>query len=313
MMNVRNPADEALVSLLAELKSRDYRFTTVGNPTHRRVIGRDRDALGVTLRDVFGWSRAFDPEVFDPVLVALLRRAGCLVEHATSARSAVRVSSMGDDLLLHSGWPANTPNAVFFGPDTYRFARYLNQTVGALPAGSKIIDLGTGSGAGGIVAARCAPDAAVILTDINPLAARFAAVNACAAGINADVRLGDGLYAAPAMVDLVIANPPFIAGATGRVYRAGGDRHGGRLALEWIEAALPRLRLGGHVLMYTGATVVDGVDQFLCALRTIIEPRMHALTYEELDPDIFGSELNNPAYADAERIAAVGLRVTRTM
>ena len=31
--------------------------------------------------------------------------------------------------------------------------------------------------------------------------------------------------------------------------------------------------------------------------------------YAELDPDIFGEELGEPAYADVERIAAVGLVV----
>jgi hypothetical protein len=29
--------------------------------------------------------------------------------------------------------------------------------------------------------------------------------------------------------------------------------------------------------------------------------------YEEIDPDVFGEELDRPAYATADRIAAVGL------
>jgi hypothetical protein len=29
--------------------------------------------------------------------------------------------------------------------------------------------------------------------------------------------------------------------------------------------------------------------------------------YEEIDPDVFGEELDRQAYADADRIAAVGL------
>jgi hypothetical protein len=33
-------------------------------------------------------------------------------------------------------------------------------------------------------------------------------------------------------------------------------------------------------------------------------------TYEELDPDVFGNELDAPSYADVERIAAVGLVAT---
>ena len=33
--------------------------------------------------------------------------------------------------------------------------------------------------------------------------------------------------------------------------------------------------------------------------------------YRELDPDVFGEELEEPAYAEAERIAAVALVVQR--
>ena len=32
--------------------------------------------------------------------------------------------------------------------------------------------------------------------------------------------------------------------------------------------------------------------------------------YEEIDPDVFGEELENPAYAEVERIAAVVLTLT---
>jgi hypothetical protein len=35
------------------------------------------------------------------------------------------------------------------------------------------------------------------------------------------------------------------------------------------------------------------------------------MAYGELDPDVFGEELDTPAYACAERIAAVGLVVQR--
>jgi hypothetical protein len=36
------------------------------------------------------------------------------------------------------------------------------------------------------------------------------------------------------------------------------------------------------------------------------------VTYEELDPDVFGEELEQAQYAQVERIAAVGLRVRLT-
>jgi hypothetical protein len=35
------------------------------------------------------------------------------------------------------------------------------------------------------------------------------------------------------------------------------------------------------------------------------------MTYEELDPDVFGGMLRRPAYDDVERIAAVGAVIRR--
>ena len=63
----------------------------------------------------------------------------------------------------------------------------------------------------------------------------------------------------------------------------------------------------------SGTAIVAGHD----ALRATLEQAMHAagctLRYRELDPDIFGEELDRPAYADAgvERIAAIGAIATR--
>mgnify|MGYP001283916702 CR=1 FL=1 len=37
-----------------------------------------------------------------------------------------------------------------------------------------------------------------------------------------------------------------------------------------------------------------------------------AWTYEEVDPDVFGEELESPAYSTADRIAAVVLTATRS-
>ncbi|MGE0403972.1 MAG: SAM-dependent methyltransferase, partial [Kofleriaceae bacterium] len=33
------------------------------------------------------------------------------------------------------------------------------------------------------------------------------------------------------------------------------------------------------------------------------------LVYEEIDPDVFGEELDTPAYRDVDRIAAVGATI----
>ena len=64
-------------------------------------------------------------------------------------------------------------------------------------------------------------------------------------------------------------------------------------------------------MLYTGAAIVDGTDPLLDALRQELDGSGHRWTYRELDPDVFGEELDEPAYADVDRIAAVALVVQR--
>ena len=83
-------------------------------------------------------------------------------------------------------------------------------------------------------------------------------------------------------------------------------------ALAILDAALGRLAPGGTLLLYTGAAVVNGHDPF----RAEAEERLAAhpgvgWTYREMDPDVFGEELDTAAYLEADRIAAVVLTVTR--
>jgi hypothetical protein len=47
------------------------------------------------------------------------------------------------------------------------------------------------------------------------------------------------------------------------------------------------------------------------SLRPTLDLRGCRWSYRELDPDVFGEELLEPAYARAERIAAVSLVVQR--
>ncbi len=48
-----------------------------------------------------------------------------LEAHGELWRSRVRWSSLGDLLLVHSAWPTDSSDAVFFGPDSYRFAQLI--------------------------------------------------------------------------------------------------------------------------------------------------------------------------------------------
>ena len=57
--------------------------------------------------------------------------------------------------------------------------------------------------------------------------------------------------------------------------------------------------------------MVDGRDAFLEAARAMLTSDAFGWTYRELDPDVFGEELEKPGYERVERIAAVALTVTR--
>jgi len=53
-------------------------------------------------------------------------------------------------------------------------------------------------------------------------------------------------------------------------------------------------------------------DELRAALERELPALGCTLRYRELDPDLFGEELDKPAYADVERIAAVGAVVERS-
>jgi methylase of polypeptide subunit release factors len=105
-----------------------------------------------------------------------------------------------------------------------------------------ILDVGAGAGVGGLVAERHAPGAKVYLSDINPAALELARANAAHAGISAEIVLAPGLDGAPADLDLIVANPPYVAGESGRAYKDGGDLHGARLSLDWAIAGMGHWR-----------------------------------------------------------------------
>ncbi len=159
--------------------------------------------------------------------------------------------------------------------------------------------------------ARAARVSSLILTDVNQTSLALARINVHAAGMIGDVRLGSGLDAVPETADLIIANPPFIAGDSGRTYRDGGDMKGARLSLDWALTAAGQLAPQGRFVLYTGSAIVDGVDALHDALQEGLDTTAFDLAYEELDPDIFGEQLSSPGYEDVERIAAVSAIITR--
>lgn len=297
---------QALCGLLRALSALHYRFVAVTPATHARVFARTVPSP-VRLCDVFGWSRPFTEPDLPSDVVALMRQAGVLEETAGGLFSAVRVASLGGDLFFHSRYPTEAQDAVFFGPDTYRFAAFVGRHLPLLGAHA-ILDYGAGSGAGGVAAARLAPDATLTLVDINPMALDLARVNLEVAGLDADVM--DNLEDVDPP-DVVIANPPYIMDESGRAYRDGGNLLGGQAPLAWAERALATLQPGGTLLLYTGAAYSEGQSPLLAALATLCADQSASLVVEEIDPDVFGEEIDKPAYAEVERIAAVGVVITK--
>lgn len=303
---------EAAVALLKQLDELGYSFTAITPASHERVLARRGGERAGDLRDVFGWSMRFEPELLPEPVRAALEEAGLLLRDERGCRSRVRVAELGGHLFLHSAFPTTDENSVFFGPDTYRFVRFLGQVLDGRPV-RQLVDLGAGCGPGGISAAALVEADAITLVDRNPLASAFARANAEAAGVEVSVLEGDSLDAVGGEVDCIIANPPFIVDDLGRAYRDGGDNLGIGVALGWAGEAMRRLEPGGTMLLYTGTPIVGGEDRLLQALAAEADEMGFSLSYEEIDPDIFGEELDTGAYAEAgvERIAAVGAVLTR--
>jgi methylase of polypeptide subunit release factors len=297
--------DDPRLRLLQELKTRDYSFTTVTPATHEIVISR-LEARPPSLREIFGWNRPFAGSDLDPALLALLERAEALEENEGLLRSRLRVASLGADLFLHSAFPTQEADAVFFGPDSYRFARFIRQQMPVLAQPAAIVDMGAGSGVGGIVAARSAPGSRVMLVDCNQAALDLAQLNAAAAGVDVELVQSDQV---PRGADLMIANPPYLVDPLERTYRNGGGLLGAEVALAWLEQALERLNPGGAVLLYTGAAFVDGEAPLLREIGRACDAAGAQWSSDEIDVDVFGDELSRPAYGNVERIAALGIVV----
>ncbi|NHZ96005.1 class I SAM-dependent methyltransferase [Massilia sp. CCM 8734] len=303
----------ALYALGCGLKQHGYVFTTVTPLTHSRVNARLANGWAHDLAGIFGWSRPFKPAVVNSTLIELLHQGEVLNHDNGMLRSVLRASTLDGQLYLHSAYPTNASDAVFFGPDTYRFVRALRASLAArsLPV-RRAADIGCGAGPGAITIALAHPDASVFAVDINPAALVLADVNARIAGVTNVVPTNSNLLSqVEGQFDLIVANPPYLIDREQRAYRHGGGDLGAALSVAIVDEAIKRLAPGGTLMLYTGAAIVASADPF----RQAVEPRLRAAgfhwTYDEIDPDVFGEELDEAPYAYADRIAAVWLCATR--
>ena len=298
-----------LVALARAVQATGYDFVTPTPATHARVNARAGCDWATDLRGVFGWSRPFREAVLPPGIMAAMADAGVLEPHQGGWRSLVRLSSLDGLLFLHSAYPTAAADAVFFGPDTYRFAQ---ATLGAMDRlVTRAVDIGCGAGPGAILIARDHGLARVFAVDINERALQLTRANAALAGVAVVAVNSDLLSALPGNFDLIVANPPYLVDPAARAYRHGGGELGAALSLAILDAAIGRLAPGGTLLLYSGAAIVNGQDPLRNAAATRLAGSGLSWTYREMDPDVFGEELDGGAYAHADRIAAVVLTARR--
>jgi release factor glutamine methyltransferase len=306
--------DHALIELGRWLRTRGYCFITPTPATHQRVNARPTSSQTMTIEGALGWSRPFRAGAL-PEIEAMLAAGGALHRDGPWCRSAVRFSTIASNdgdppgagreaaLFVHSAFPTLDPRSVFFGPDTYRFVRAVRHH--ARPA-NRLVDIGAGTGAGGLSVLDRARR--ITLADINPRALAFARINRVLAGATdstVEIVESNVLAAIEGEIDAVIANPPYLADPQHRAYRDGGGELGTALALRIAEQALARLAPGGQLILYTGSPVIDGHHPLHEALRPILATRACRARWCELDPDVFGEELDASPYDGVERIAVV--------
>ncbi len=295
-----------MMRLSTALSQDGYRFVTPTPATHAIVNARPGHEWARSVTDVFGWSRPFRDNVLPPPLTALMHDAGVIEPDGEGWRSTIRLSTLQNRLFVHSAFPTSAGDSVFFGPDTYRFA----QAIQALPPRlvRRAVDIGCGAGPGAVLLSGAEE---VFAVDINDAALSFTRVNAAAAGVRVQAVNSDLLVKLPGAFDLIVSNPPYLVDPASRAYRHGGGPLGAGLSLKILDTTCNRLAPGGTLLLYTGAAIVNGADPFRMAAEARLAETMLTWSYREIDPDVFGEELADGAYAETDRIAAVVLTVTK--
>ncbi len=304
---------DALLRLARAVRATGYRFTTITPASHARVNARPENAVARDLGGVFGWSRPFHPELLPPGLFDLMREAGVLEQGGETCRSLVRLSTLGELSFLHSAFPTTATDAVFFGPDTYKFVDAVEAWLDRNPHPiRRAVDICTGAGPAALRIAARVPTAEVLAVDINDTALRLTAVNAALADLsNLRCCHSNLLSDVEGSFDLVVAHPPYLIDDRGRAYRHGGGALGADLAIAIVRSASERLAPGGTLLLFTGIAIENGYDPFRAAVEPPLREAGYRTGYREVDPDVFGEELAHPPYDHTDRIALVVLTATR--
>jgi release factor glutamine methyltransferase len=98
------------------------------------------------------------------------------------------------------------PRVLIPRPET----EHLVEALLDLPRGSRVVDVGTGSGAIALALAAERPDLEVVGTDASAAALEVARANAERLGLAVELRHGDLLAGVGGRIDAVVSNPPYV-------------------------------------------------------------------------------------------------------
>ncbi|TCB52448.1 class I SAM-dependent methyltransferase [Acinetobacter sp. ANC 4779] len=314
--NVETAQHQALLFLLKFLKQKNYHFTAITPLSHQRILDRNKNIKDkdITLRDIFGWNLAFSQTDLDRTLFTILKENQLIHFQEGYWFTNIRVASLEDQLFIHSSFPTIQQDAVFFGPDTYRFVYHLKQYLSHKPQPFKRgLELCCGTSAAAITMAKHYPEFnEMIVADLNPKALSYSQINAKFAGLNNIYPIYSNLFAnIEGQFDLIFANPPYLIDADQRQYRHGGNvLDGNELSFNILKEGLTRINPQGCLFLYTGVAIRSKGNPFLEELKKLLTPSSNIKwSYEEIDSDVFGEELEQPAYQHIERIALALVKV----
>lgn len=316
ILDIKTSQQQALLYLLNFLKQQDYQFTAITPLSHQRILDRKQNDLNkkITLKDIFGWNLGFKKTDLDPALFSILEEHQLLKIQENLYLSQVQVASLNNALFIHSAFPTIEQDAVFFGPDTYRFAYHLKQYLASRSDPLKrAVELCCGTSAAAISIAKYFPDYdELIVADLNPKALLYSQMNIDFAGLKKIHPVQSDLFAnLQGQFDLIFANPPYLIDPHQRQYRHGGDElDGNALSFRIIKEGIQHLNPRGCIFLYTGVTVTQDGNRFVEHLENLMRQyKKISWSYEEIDPDIFGEELEQPAYQHVDRIALALVKI----
>jgi release factor glutamine methyltransferase len=146
-------------------------------------------------------------------------------------------------------------------------------------AGSRIVDVGTGSGCIALALAKELPPVEIHATDISPAALEIAHANAARHGLDSRVHFhqADLLQGFdPGAFDFIVSNPPYVGEFEAdqvqlevRKFEPGNAVFAGPTGLEVIERLIPQahavLKPGGVLIMEISGTIAEDVKRLLAS------------------------------------------------